>query len=117
MEDVAHYRMPTRTLAMAATALSVAALVVALISIDMHSHARSPNSATIESPGTIAVPTLVGLKVEWAMASAQQVGLSVQTVQAPSRVAPGGTVVAQQPVAGASIKKGDLVTLTVVSGP
>jgi PASTA domain len=118
VENVPHHRVLTRALAMAATALSVAALVVAFLSIDRHSASRStPSPTSIESATTITVPMLVGMNTADATASAERLGLSVRTVQTQSTVAPRGAVIAQEPPAGTSIRKGDPVTLTTPSGP
>src|SRR5689334_17206162 len=88
VENLPHHRVPTRVLALVATAVSVAALVVSLISIGRHSPSRSPSPTNIENATTITVPMLVGMNAADATASAERLGLSVRTVQIQSTVAP-----------------------------
>lgn len=81
-----------------------------------------PLYATVEvgvaTPAEVVVPKLAGLSRAAALQSLADAGLvpgEVTTI--PDRSAAAGTVLAQQPAAGASVRMGALVELTVASLP
>ena len=65
----------------------------------------------------VAVPDLVGMTEAGAANALEQAGLKVgKVVSEQTDKGPAGTVVAQDPAAGAEVAEGDLVALTVSSG-
>jgi eukaryotic-like serine/threonine-protein kinase len=71
---------------------------------------------TPAAPSTIEVPRLVGLPSSEARHTLRELGL--RSTQRPvESTRPNGTVVAQSPRAGARLRKGQSVTLTVSTGP
>ncbi len=99
--------------------------------------AASPNEVVSQSPGSghtvrpgrvvalgvnglaeaAAVPTLVGLREDDAVARADAVGVPVDWVAYAGSDRPVGSVIAQQPLAGAVLVPGEGVRLTVSRGP
>lgn len=90
---------------------------------------QSPSSGATVRPGRVvalgvnglaenaAVPTLVGLREADAVARADAVGVPVDWVAYAGSDRPVGSVIAQQPPAGATPVPGDGVRLTVSRGP
>jgi beta-lactam-binding protein with PASTA domain len=90
---------------------------------------QSPSSGATVRPGRVvalgvnglaesaAVPTLVGLREADAVARADAVGVPVDWVAYAGSDRPVGSVIAQQPPAGAALVPGDGVRLTVSRGP
>jgi beta-lactam-binding protein with PASTA domain len=70
---------------------------------------------TVPTKNTVKVPAVVGLKQAEAESQLKALGFATQA-RKQSSAKPGGTVVAQSPAAGARIKRGSVVGLTVSSG-
>ena len=67
---------------------------------------------------SVSVPDVVGMTQSQAQTSLQLVGLTVGTVtHQTSTTVPDGTVISQNPAAGASVSSGTAVALIVSSGP
>ncbi len=66
--------------------------------------------------GGIAVPNLVGVARADAQARLQDAGLTSVVVEIASTTVPAGQVASQQPAAGASVARGENVTLIVSRG-
>jgi serine/threonine-protein kinase len=67
-------------------------------------------------PDQVSVPDLAGLRAGAAARAIREAGLELD-LQAAHSTEPKGTVLAQQPSAGASVEPGSAVTLRVSSGP
>jgi serine/threonine-protein kinase len=67
-------------------------------------------------PAKADVPTVTGQGLNVARTELQNAGFGVQVISAPSSQS-AGTVIGQDPTAGAKVDKGSTVTLTVSSGP
>ncbi|MGZ4677754.1 MAG: protein kinase domain-containing protein [Acidimicrobiia bacterium] len=70
-----------------------------------------------DSPGTVAVPSVIGQTAAKAAANLQAQGLAASTVTAPNDSFAAGIVVAQDPAAGPKVRRGTVIILTVSSGP
>jgi len=70
----------------------------------------------LQASKPVAVPLVVGLKEELAIAKITDVGLETEVTREPSRDQAAGTVFAQKPDAGARIAKGEQVTIAVSTG-
>jgi len=68
-----------------------------------------------KGPGEATLPSLVGKTREDAQAELEQLALKSNAVEVPS-AEPAGTVVAQNPVAGTTVRVGSLVRLNVSTG-
>ncbi|MBL8258439.1 MAG: PASTA domain-containing protein [Candidatus Competibacteraceae bacterium] len=69
-------------------------------------------------PAPVTVPNVVGQSQSAASATLQTVGLTVGNIaQQPSSTVPAGSVISQNPAAGASVASGSAVALAVSSGP
>jgi len=68
-------------------------------------------------PAQVAVPDLVGRPRAEAQAALEDVGLDVEVQESESEDAEPGTVLAQDPAAGATVARGTAVTLTVAVQP
>ena len=76
------------------------------------------NLVVSRGPQPITVPDLSGLPVEQAQATLENAGLTVGTIaEAPSETVPAGSVISQDPPAGAQLTAGLPVNLTISSGP
>jgi serine/threonine-protein kinase len=73
-------------------------------------------TSTAAAPASVAMPSLVGQKQLAAQRKLQSLGLRVRTVYVPS-TKPSGTVVAQQPAPGTTVKRGTRVRINVSNGP
>jgi len=70
----------------------------------------------LQASKPVAVPLVVGLKEELAIAKITDAGLETEVTREPSSEQAAGTVFAQQPDAGARIAKGEQVTISVSTG-
>lgn len=70
-----------------------------------------------QSPGTIAVPDVVGRTQADALAALQQSGLGAVVSELASETVPAGQVIAQAPQAGVVVNAGATVTVVVSTGP
>lgn len=70
-----------------------------------------------QSPGTIAVPDVVGKTQADALAALQQTGLGAVVSELASETVPAGQVIAQAPQAGVVVNPGTTVTVVVSTGP
>jgi serine/threonine-protein kinase len=73
-------------------------------------------TSTASSPESATMPNLVGQKQLAAQRKLQSLGLRVRTVYVPS-TEPRGTVVAQRPAPGTTVKRGTRVRINVSNGP
>ena len=104
----------TNVIAQAQHAERVAAMKLALENART-SERTAPYNGT--SPGTVSVPSVVGLTQSAASASITNAGLVVGTVtQQSSATVPAGSVISQNPTAGTSVAGGSAVNLVVSSG-
>lgn len=71
---------------------------------------------TTTTPGTVTVPDVVGQPVAVARATLEAAGLRVRVRRVPNDLQPEGTVVRQDPEAGVSASRGEVVTLVVSAG-
>jgi len=71
---------------------------------------------TTTSPATVTVPDVVGQPVALARATIEARGLRVRVRRVPNDLRPEGTVVRQDPEPGASVPRGEVVTLVVSAG-
>ena len=76
----------------------------------------SATGTTAPAATSVAVPNLVGQKQLAAQRRLQKLGLRVRTVYVPS-TKPQGTVVAQRPAPGSTVKSGSRVRINVSNGP
>lgn len=67
-------------------------------------------------PGTVAVPDVTGSALDDAVAALEQAGLAAAPTEVDSGE-PAGTVVDQDPAAGAEVRRGSTVALSVSRGP
>ena len=70
----------------------------------------------LKAAAPVAVPNVVGIKRELAVAKIQDAGLSAQVTLAPNRDQPTGYVFAQRPDGGARVSGGETVTISVSTG-
>jgi len=70
----------------------------------------------LKAAAPVAVPNVVGIKRELAVAKIQDAGLGAQVTLAPNRDEPAGYVFAQRPDGGARVSSGETVTLSVSTG-
>jgi len=70
----------------------------------------------LQASKPVAVPLVVGLREELAIAKITDAGLEAEVTREPSREQAAGTVFAQKPDAGARIAKGESVTIAVSTG-
>ncbi len=76
------------------------------------------NPPSPPTPAPVTVPDLAGLSQGAASAALQSAGLAVGAVtRQSSATVPAGTVIGQNPAAGASVASGSAVNLVVSSGP
>jgi eukaryotic-like serine/threonine-protein kinase len=95
----------------AAAALALAILVVVgFLLFNLLSGGQPPPAETVN------VPNFVGMTFEQAEAAAQQAGVELERAAFQPSDQPAGTVLAQEPAAGASIQRGGIVRLTVAQG-
>ncbi|MBC7247967.1 MAG: PASTA domain-containing protein [Actinobacteria bacterium] len=66
---------------------------------------------------TIILPDLEGMSEEEAIQALEELGLSYQVREAPSRLWSAGRVIAQEPARGAALPPGEVINLVVSSGP
>jgi hypothetical protein len=72
---------------------------------------------SVESPGAVTVPNIVGDSLTAATSALVGVGLAVGTItQQPSGTVPAGTVLSSNPAAGTSVSSGSAVSLIESSG-
>ena len=67
-------------------------------------------------PKKVVVPGVTGEQFSVAQAQLQNAGFKVNEISVTNQK-PAGTVIAQDPLAGAKVKEGSTVTLTVSTGP
>lgn len=82
-------------------------------------HGTAVSLTVSKGPQPVAVPRVVGLGQDNAVAALQAAGLQPAIADAPvfDRTIPAGSVAAQTPAAGESAPKGSTVTLTLSKGP
>ncbi len=80
---------------------------------------RAPNSTVLLSvssgPQTVAVPNVIGMKVNQARNALRQAGLLADEVEQPDAGAPAGTVLDQDPPPDTPVKPGSTVKLLVAA--
>lgn len=93
-------------------------VIVAVASVGyLASQSGEPEAAEAEpSVATLAVPRLVGLSEDEARDKLEESGLKAEIERSFSATYPEGQVTAQAPTAGAQLKRGATVTLTVSRG-
>lgn len=82
------------------------------------SRSRPPQSsvAPVVAPDSrVAVPTIVGLRVDDARAQLERIGLKVGSVQEANKSGVAGTITAQRPIAGERVSLGAAIDLVVAA--
>jgi len=102
-------RKRTRRLVVMLVILLVALVVVGLLLLKSLGY--------IGGNGTFAMPNVVGQPASSAISTLQHDGLTIGASTQKVDAQKAGTVLATNPVAGKSVKKGDSVSLSVSSGP
>jgi serine/threonine protein kinase len=74
-------------------------------------------AATGQHAATIAVPSVDGQSIAEARQALARAGFEVRVRAQPDQFIRAGIIMAQEPAAGTRLARGDLVTLTVSSGP
>lgn len=124
-----------KTLAQTKAALSDAGLALGTVKYAQDTYAETPDVRVVKQrpaagsgiveggevsvtlgAGEATVPNVVGLTQEKASAALKEAGLSMATVQSTPSDVPEGQVTSQAPEAGAKVKSGSQVTLTVSAG-
>ena len=96
---------------------SVVVLEVARRTTELNDTTTTTTTTTTPpEPATVTVPNLVGVTSAQARASLSELGLRY-TQRPLTSAQPKGTVVRQSPSAGAEVREGGAVTLTVSTGP
>ncbi len=96
----------------------VVALVLALLAIGLlgFSSTLNPVDALLGRGAIVSVPDVVAAPRPRAEADLRQVGLEPEVAEAFSLTAPRGTVISQQPDAGARVREGTTVRIVVSKG-
>ena len=95
---------------------TVVVLEVARAATETTTDTTTSTTTTTPEPATVAVPNLVGLTASEARSRLSDLGLRY-TQQPLTSSRPKGTVIRQSPGAGAELREGGRVTLTVSTGP
>jgi hypothetical protein len=110
--------MKTLSLVAAAVALVVGGFFLFTPASHRNVVATSPTTTSSTAGNTVLVPNVVGLTQSNAERSIADVGLKTGIIGGQaSAVIRGGRVIASDPSAGATVRRGSTVSLTVSSGP